>query len=378
MSKRSLAEDVISMLNKHGYVFGGYLRDEITGSDFSDVDMYFPMTDPYYDQSSLDGIISNLEKAGYVVRILDDAPPYGNHKLEKRTIEITKKGYPPYHEDSRVTFDLVRSKSNKVTPEQDTPWSHGNLDVDINCLYRHKFGDIRAGAGYNLDDVVTNIRNKVYAVVPGVFLQSWRSSKLRAKGFKDITEGVRVSTASENKQETSSVNKTESTDKPSLKDALKKAAIAGTYAAVAKETVDVTIAAIGMALKDNGADDSVQQSVLKFFQTEAGHALLSMGLGIALREVPMLYDQKFVPELSDKMLEGGVSRAESFALQASMKYLLPAIMGSLAGLRSLEKLGENPQMRVASAEMPPVKDNTLAQAELEAAASEEKQARRTA
>jgi len=348
--RKDLAEKVIALFNKNGYVFGGYLRDEIADTRFTDVDIFFPSINAGYDRVNDYTVIEQLKRAGFTIVDLGEKKTYIDSKeIIDQDGKKRKRGFRNHLvvrqlevEDRSVgitvRFDMVFSSILREV-NRDFPFVVG-LDADINCLWRGKNGQLCLAPNMEkkttLEEVKKNILNKVFAPM-NTEMREGRLNKLISKGYKPIDKAAaKVSTVcKENDQKESNMstpNTNMSKDYQSFGDQFKNEMIQGIYQATGSELAEGVRSGILTVAKHYGADDGAVAGLTKFLDSPAGKAAIEAGLGHALPYAPMIGDNEHVEKIAEKMRVNGYAQGMQLLFGIMMQFILPNISKTLANL----------------------------------------------
>ena len=180
-NRDEFADAVISLLHKHAYPFGGYLRDKISGKRFGDLDLFIPRYDSSYEHLTDLDIVNVLTKAGFTVQSdLKPRPIYAFNRVDK----LSNTTWLVENDGHSFLLDLVRSSASSI--EKDNPFAL--LDADVNSLYQDKDGNILAAPSFNKQEVIKNIKAKKFVSVPNAAPE--RLNKLIKKGYAQIKEAI--------------------------------------------------------------------------------------------------------------------------------------------------------------------------------------------
>jgi hypothetical protein len=347
IKRKQLAENIINLFKDNAYVFGGYLRDEVAGVPFVDLDMYFPTLDLGYDFKSDYSVVQSLRRAGYTIVDLGETKVYNvdpeakdengmpkdrfwsgktrGGKARVRKFEVEDKVH-----GVTIRFDMV-SGTNVVSREDDHPFVVG-LDADVNCLWRDKSGGLQVARNmqnrFTVDGIKKNIADRIFIAMEGDVREE-RITKLTAKGYKSANSS-KASKVS--KKVTKKESKVMSQDGQTFGEQFKDEMVQAAYQAAGKEVAKGVKAGLIAAAKAHGADDGALAGLAKLLDSEAGEAAISAMLGHALPHAPMVGENEHVQILAEKMRVNGYAQGMSIMFGLMMTFIMPSISKSLEGL----------------------------------------------
>lgn len=351
--RQALAKKVVSLLKDYAYPFGGYLRDEVAGEEFKDIDLYFPTKDETYNPGiakknryrNINDAVRHLSANALSVNVgmADEVYSPGScTTLTKRCLHIREA------DGTAVFVDLVAADSKDsyggLYPEDDNPFLA--LDADVNCLYMHESGEIRAANNYLKQEVVDNIKRKQYAVPSGGNVRKERLNKLRAKGYTRAVPGAPKAPQVQS-QPTKVEGKKTIMDLEAIKARLANNGEAALYRSAGTNMTLAVKAGVLAMMKDKGADDARMKAMKDLLDSEMGVALISGLLGFGLMVIPGIKDDPRVEKLSDEFQTAGMSKGMDVVIQEAGKYLLPGIMNAIQSLPALpEKETKGAKLRI--------------------------------
>lgn len=342
VKRKQFAEKIINLFKSNGYVFGGYLRDEVASVPFTDLDMYFPMHNLGYEFKGDFSLVQELKRAGYIIVDLGERRDY----IDPPTFtdedgRIRKRGYRDslkvrkFEIEDKMTgvtlrFDMVFGGSSCNT-NKDSPFVAG-LDADVNCLWRDKSGRLQVAPNvqnkFTVEGVKKNIVERTFTAMDGAEVREARLAKLRAKGYK-AAKVSKVSTKV-TKKESEVMSKDGQTFGEQFKDEMVQAA----YQAAGKEVAKGVKTGLIAAAKAHGADDGALAGLTKLLDSEAGEAAISAMLGHGLPYAPMIGENEHVQILAEKMRVNGYAQGMSIMFGLMMTFIMPSISKSLEGLET--------------------------------------------
>jgi len=339
--RKRLAEKVIKLFDKNGYVFGGYLRDEVAGVPFTDVDIFFPSRNVGYERAFDSIVVSELKRANLAIIDLGEKRTYVEPKEFEDENGKKRKNRNRDHfmvrqfelEDrmigTTVRFDMVfGSLTGGVN--RDFPFVAG-LDADVNCLWRDKNGQLRVAPNIanktTVDEVKKNIINRVFVPMDDE-VRKERLNKLIAKGYKAATKVSAVSEKSDKKEQIMSKDNTSLT----FMEQFKKDAENASYQSVGTQVTKAAKEGLLAAMKAHGADDGAVAGLTKLLDTPAGEAAISALLGHGLPHAPMIGDDERVQRLAEQMRVNGYAACMNIIFNVVMQYMLPGITAALEKL----------------------------------------------
>lgn len=339
--KRSrLADKIIGLFKPNGYVFGGYLRDEIAQTPFTDIDMYFPINNLGYDYIGILSIVSALKKVGLTVTDLGEVLTYvGNPEADnltkegrrknkhrsKSTLRVRKLEVEDKMTGAVVRFDVVTNICADVN--DDHPFVAG-LDADVNALWRDQNGNLRVAGNLSnkvtLEEIKKNIIAKVFT--PMGEMKEERIDKLTAKGYRAVTTpkvkvSKKVAEKVSDKKESKIMSKSDTTFGEQLKDEM----IQGAYQAAGAELAAGVKEGLLAAARAYGADDGAVAALTKFLDTPAGQAAIESALGHALPYAPMIGENEHVEAVAKQMRIHGYAQGMRILFGVMMQFILPNI-----------------------------------------------------
>lgn len=341
VKRKQLAEKIINLFKSNGYVFGGYLRDEVAGVPFVDLDMYFPIQDLGYNFKSDYSVVQDLNRAGCTIVDLGETEVYiedpeakdengmpkkqvwrGKMKARKFEVEDKMSGVT-------IRFDMV-SNTSGVRRNDDHPFVAG-LDADVNCLWRDKSGRLQVARNlqnkFAVEGVKKNITDRIFVAMEGEVRED-RITKLTAKGYK-AAKGSKVT-----KKVTKKESKVMSKDGQTFSEQFKDEVVQAAYQAAGKEVSKGVKAGLIAAAKAHGADDGALAGLTKLLDSEAGEAAISAMLGHGLPYAPMIGENEHVQILAEKMRVNGYAQGMSIMFGLMMTFIMPSISKSLEGLET--------------------------------------------
>jgi hypothetical protein len=183
MNRIALAESVITIVETYGgFVFGGYLRDQIAGVVFDDVDVWIPGNPcgPFSLNATVVNICSQLSNTKgtlieHRVSYMEDL------SIDKYSIEYRDPISCDY-----INFNLSMVATNMLF--------RTNYDVDVNCLFRsrlfHEY--VCLVPNFTADNIIKHIRNREYETNNNV--SQSRIDKIEEKGYRRVgTSGIGTS-----------------------------------------------------------------------------------------------------------------------------------------------------------------------------------------
>jgi hypothetical protein len=344
IKRKQLAERIINLFKENAYVFGGYLRDEVAGVPFVDLDMYFPMYDLGYSFKGDYSVVQDLKRAGYTIVDLGETEVYiddpeakdengmpkeqvwrGKIKARKFEVEDKMNGVT-------IRFDMV-SNASGVRRNDDHPFVAG-LDADVNCLWRDKSGRLQVARNmqnkFSVAGVKKNIADRIFVAMEGEVRED-RITKLTAKGYKSAN-GSKASKVS--KKVTKKEFKVMSKDGQTFGEQFKDEMVQAAYQAAGKEIAKGVKTGLIAAAKAHGADDGALAGLTKLLDSEAGEAAISAMLGHGLPYAPMIGENEHVQILAEKMRVNGYAQGMSIMFGLMTTFIMPSISKSLEGLES--------------------------------------------
>lgn len=347
--RKRLAEKVIKLFDKNGYVFGGYLRDEVAGVPFTDVDIFFPSRNVGYERAFDSTVVSELKKAGLTIIDLGEKKTY----LEPKEFEDENgKKRKNRHRDhfmvrkfeledkmtgTTVQFDMVfgsiLERARAIGVNKDFPFVAG-LDADVNCLWRGKNGQLCVAPNManktTVDEVKKNIINRVFVPMNDKVREE-RLNKLTAKGYKAIAKATtKVSTVSKKDKKESIM--TTSKNEQSFSEQMKDEIIQGAYQAAGDELAAGVKEGLLAAAKSFGADDGAIGALTAFLDTPAGLAAIESALGHALPHAPMIGDNEHVEAVAKQMRVRGYAQGMKILFSVMMQFILPLLSATFEKL----------------------------------------------
>lgn len=358
INSQILADDILLILKDKGYVFGGYLRDQIAGVPFSDIDFFV-------ESSSYHSVIQVLKENGFsMISIGPTKTSYSSDDIEdgftKKEIIVAKEGIS-------VKIDLVSSNNLSCN----TPFQ--KLDADINGLwFSHEDGAIRAAQGLDLETVKKHIKDKVYVVPGDNVLSMDRKYKLQSKGYS-LADAKYTSTSVNPKMKPSVKKETKKVERLSMIEMMKSNARKAFWQSLATQTVEAVQAAFLLSFKEEGFSDEEVSIARKMLASKAGGAGISVLLGIGLCYAPMIGDDPRAQILAEYLQVNGMSTGYNLMFEQAKKYIMPAIMQVFSGLPPVteEDMKELEQIRSARTRIASPNDAVAQQAEHEAIAEEQ-------
>jgi hypothetical protein len=385
MNRSELAQQIVALLSPHAYPFGGYLRDNIAGVEFTDIDFFAPQHDHNYVAIGTYALRRVLKMAGFDVELLD------HKKIYNKTtgMRLEKDVYSIIDPDSgiQIKIDVVRNKDG--CEWQDHPFT--SLDADVNSLWFNKMSGTMEVApcvsymdGYTFEEIYANIRNRVFNLPEDFEINTSRITKLLEKGYSPknarrktweasdtaINSHIFQEKLGEEKEDT--MTTTRPTFAAQFKSDMEKAA----YRSCGTQMTNATKQGILTLVKSNGADEGALAFIAKMLDTEGGTAFVSCMLGHGLPHAPVIGADPRVVRLTEEFRVAGYAQGMNLLFSALVQYVMP---GVLAALQSLPPVTEsdmaelttiqNAKMRV-SGHSDPIPDLTF-RAEKEAEAEME-------
>ena len=347
MNRSLLAEKVLEVLRPHGYPFGGYLRDNIAGVEFTDVDIFFPEHDTNYMKLRKYGIVRLLRAAGLTVDHVEHKQIYNQSsgmRLEKDTFDITDP-------DSGVSIKMDAVRNKDGCEWHDHPFT--SLDADVNSLWYNKVTGIMEVAssmsyadGYTFGEIYDNIRNRVFNIPEDVEINTSRITKLLEKGYSPKSARRKTWEASDTvinshihqeklgEEKDNPMTTTRPTFAAQFKSDMEKAA----YRSTGDQMTNGVKQGILALLKSNGADEGVLAFIAKMLDTEGGTAVVSTALGHGLPQAPMIGTDPRIIRLSEEFRVAGYAQGMNLLFSAFIQHVMP---GVLAALQSLPPVTES-------------------------------------
>jgi len=162
-----------ALINFDAMLYGGFIRDSLSGRDFTDIDIFFQ--EDNLTSNLIPAYIQSLKYMGYNVLAISEAPYFLGTNLWLHKYEINKYG---------ITIPIDLTQRVRPLKQQGLfPFCSGS-DVDINNLYLEKGEQVKLWGEYpsTFDKVFDNVQRGYYEAEPTV--AQHRIDKVEAKGFK--------------------------------------------------------------------------------------------------------------------------------------------------------------------------------------------------
>lgn len=172
--RKHLAWQIIAATNKlNSFVFGGFVRDYLSGDDFNDIDIFFP-GDAHTSQA-IPIAVQQLLRQGMVCKLIADNP---YHMLNMHRLS-----YTIFSSDGKtsVNVDFVqRVRGNSMS----VPFCKGT-DVDVNQLYMIN-STIQLWSDYPSDwqTVSQHIQAREFSAESTVSF--YRIQKMKDRGYRQV------------------------------------------------------------------------------------------------------------------------------------------------------------------------------------------------
>lgn len=371
--RQKLAEKIISDLQDHAYVFGGYLRDQLAGEEFVDVDLFFPAHDNQYSNLPIWRLASFLRSKGLnVMKIKSGKPAYASDGsgIRRNTYDITD----PIT-GVTIQIDAVTSDSTSDHPFSD-------LDADVNSLYYDKILHMVRPhwvTPYSILDIKKHITEKIFEMPDSAVVPGHRLNKLLNKGY------VPVNMKSPDKQESLhklAYNRSTTINTETQVNPRKEIKIMGFFEQAKAEMSEaawregaelMTKAAkegILASMKDTGADDGFLANFSKMLDTEAGTAFVNEFLGHSLPYAPFgIGEDPRAIKIAHEFRVAGYHKGMQIFFAMMMRNFLPGIRAALDKLPAVTA-ADMAELDAASKAKVRVESepDTLIQAQIEAQA----------
>lgn len=333
--RKKLGMEVVRALpNNDSYIFGGFVRDYITGDEFGDMDIVLNGNFCKGD------FISNLKGLGL--------KPMYRETLKSYDDDTDHEIYVVNKDGKAITLDIISNAIGGV--RINNPIKPDMWDADVNQVFMRKDGSMGAGFGYRgtFDSLKKKIENKEYTALPG--LTTARQTKLSNKGYYP-TGAKRPETKTpdmkdELKMEKSTLPQTQVLTKPSFMDKLKGNAEEAAYRVAATQMTTGTKAAILAIMEKQGQGSERIAAIAEMLDTEVGSALVAGLLGLGLAYAPMVSGDPRAQRLADEFQVAGMATVGNAVVGIAMEHFVPVVMGALSTLPQPTVK----QMRVATRE----------------------------
>lgn len=331
--------DVLQVMQKPiekklGYIFGGFIRDNLAGADhFNDVDFFV---------SSFDETIQLLRHNGYIISYLSSNKCYFSEDYLQKNVIVHHLVNGDYQQ---FKLNLVKAKDPNKNPGPygDAKNRSANLDADINSLHLDEAGNYHSCLGDNkVLSIIESIKAKRFKPQNGLLMNDPRIVKLLKKGFNIMsnTNGAEAGFVGMVKQD----------------------AVDAAYRITATQLSKAVKTAILTALKNQGTKHSQIKTIRNMLDTDVGEALISMMLGLGLTYAPVLKDNEKASTLAQEFRIGAMAGAGNAVIDTLTSTLLPVLFQAVSSLPQEEE-----KVRIA----PPKVEEKLSDAVIEQAAEEE-------
>lgn len=175
MNRDEFAKNIIRVgINCGGYVFGGFVRDSISGDKFKDIDIYLGT-----DFSRVNTFLRELNRAGLNAKQTPSKALYLT-ELTRHKFIVSHSGYGLL---LPIEVDCVIANDGK-----DTPFRMGK-DADVNFLCYTSmngstFGSPSCPAYLDIQTVINHVLDRQY--MAGNEVHPGRIAKLEAKGYTRV------------------------------------------------------------------------------------------------------------------------------------------------------------------------------------------------
>lgn len=334
-----LAQEVLDILKDYGYAFGGYVRDQVAGDQFNDLDIFFPSAgcrlDLKYKTAGFYQLHEKLRRAGFDIRdnFLKKKEKYFTTEtgsiIRRASYSISKNGVS-------IISDWVYQESG----EHEDNNHFGCMDADVNSLYLEK-GEIKAPPNYNLEQIKKHIKAKKF-VATG-YAPAFRLKKLLDKHWTRIFEPSNEPTQEENNM-SNQIGPLERLNQNKIK-VLHKV-LRNEVSSIAQETVVEYLAG-------NESSDS-KAALARMLGTERGEAFLQMFIGTVAPHAPVIGDyvqgNKHLMAVADELqTEGAATVATEVVdqVRAMLFSKIGRLQSTLEKLDNLEKEVEKTGRRIS-------------------------------
>jgi hypothetical protein len=182
MTRNEFAEKIIDVLKDHAYPFGGYLRDQIVGAEFEDIDLFMPHHGTYAKANEGKDIqcpIEILTAAGF--EVLYCGSTIKDYEYSGKDYQLTKQNLSVKDSVSGHTIPIDVVSSNAPFLGADSP--NHLLGAEYEGLFRNQYGELRSLCGYGSENLKEELKRNFLSIHSLAALDPKRLIKLLEKGY---------------------------------------------------------------------------------------------------------------------------------------------------------------------------------------------------
>jgi hypothetical protein len=330
--RQELAKVVISALGKEDFIFGGFVRHQVEGLPFNDIDIIcnskINCCWTHAREDSFNKMIGSLrskfEPKGYRVKVDISRLAYNKFKpIYKRDVSI-------FDQDNKKILDI----DLMVTRDND-PFSV--IDFDVNCLTIGNDGEIRAAPGFAKNELILNITNRKCKKNKSV---DWRIDKFIREGYTIINDLEKIKQENKIMAATTTKQSFMQMSKEDGEEALYRVG-ATQMSKAAKRTIVAVLKSKGaLGSKGKKQAKSSELAIQEILDSPLGDIFVSGMLGYGLTYVPGFGQDPRIQRLAKEFRVGAMTQAGNEIMGVAMESFLPEISGILDKLPEVKEVAK--------------------------------------